>query len=48
MKKKIICFLFTALLGVCVFIHRSVIYALIKGEELPPAPSWHFWCSNRK
>jgi len=25
-----------------------VILALIKGEEMPEAPSWHFWCKNRK
>jgi hypothetical protein len=47
MKKKIICFLFTALFGACIYVHRRVILALIKGEEMPEAPSWHFWCKNR-
>ncbi len=39
--------LFSAICGAWVFVHRRVILALIKGEELPEAPSWHFWCKNR-
>ncbi len=48
MKKSIVCCLVAALLGVCVFVHRRVILALIEGEELPEAPSWHCWCKNRR
>ncbi len=32
--------------GFMVGIHRNVIKACIKGEELPEAPSWHFWCKK--
>ncbi len=48
MKKGIlIACMVGAILGVCAFIHRRVILALIRGEELPKAPAWHFWCKNR-
>lgn len=30
--------------GVFVGVHWRVIAALIKGEELPEPPEWHFWC----
>lgn len=39
--------LFGAAFGVLIFVHRRVILALIRGEELPEAPAWHFWCKNR-
>ena len=32
------------LLGCLVGIHRNVIKACLKGEPMPEAPSWHFWC----
>ncbi len=44
MKKKLVCVLLIACLGAWVYIHRRVILAVIKGEEPPVAPSWHFWC----
>ena len=44
MKKKLICLLLAAGVGALVCVHRRVILAAIKGEELPKAPSWHFWC----
>lgn len=27
-----------------VYVHRRVILALIRGEELPEPPAWHVWC----
>lgn len=27
----------------CAFTHRRVIKAVINHEEMPKAPSWHFW-----
>ena len=47
MKKKLLCCLLAAVLGVCVFVHRRVILALIRGTEIPQAPSWHCWCGKR-
>lgn len=47
-KKVLFWCLFGALFGCCVYVHRRVILALIKGEELPQAPAWHFWCKNRR
>ncbi len=32
----------------CCYTHRRVIKALIKGEEMPKAPKWHFWVSADK
>ncbi|MBQ9045880.1 MAG: hypothetical protein IJ112_08050 [Oscillospiraceae bacterium] len=32
----------------CLYTHRRVIKAVIKGEPLPPAPKWHFWVKNRR
>ena len=46
MKKKLICFLLTACFGALIYIHRRVILALITGDEMPEAPSWHFWCKK--
>ncbi len=44
MKKKTIFIIVILLLfGVLIFIHRRVIRALIKGEPMPKAPSWHVW-----
>lgn len=41
--------IFTGLLlfsaGLLVGIHRRVIKACVKGEPLPEAPAWHFWCN---
>ncbi len=48
MKKKLICFLLTAGIGALIYIHRNAILACIRGEEMPAAPHWHFWCKNRK
>lgn len=30
-----------------VFVHRRVIAALIRGEELPEPPEWHVWCRKQ-
>ena len=43
-KKTLICCLIGAAVGCLVYVHRRVILAAIKGEELPEAPAWHFWC----
>ena len=31
-------------LGCWAGIHRTVGKALLRGEQLPKAPRWHFWC----
>ena len=37
------------LFTVCfVVIHRNVIKASLKGEEIPEAPAWHTWAKHRK
>lgn len=42
---KIACLMFISLLFGCLIgVHKNVIKALIKGEELPKAPDWHIWC----
>ena len=44
--------IFTVILGcftACMlFVHRRVIRAVMKGEEIPQAPAWHCWVKNRK
>ncbi len=35
----IICPLFAC----CLYTHRRVIKALVKGEPMPKAPKWHCW-----
>ena len=32
-----------SLLGICAYMHRNVIEALLTGTEMPKAPSWHIW-----
>ena len=32
-----------AIVGCCAYTHRRVIKAVIKHEEMPKAPKWHFW-----
>lgn len=32
----------------CCIVHRRVIKALIKGEEMPKAPKWHCWVPKDK
>ena len=27
----------------CLFTHRRVLKALIRHEDMPKAPDWHFW-----
>lgn len=27
----------------CLFIHRRVVKALVRHEQMPKAPKWHFW-----
>ncbi len=44
MKRGIIILIVVlALLACCCFTHRRVIRALLKGEPMPKAPSWHVW-----
>ena len=31
----------------CLYVHRRVIKAVIKGEPIPKAPAWHCWVKNR-
>ncbi|MBQ9045580.1 MAG: hypothetical protein IJ112_06520 [Oscillospiraceae bacterium] len=46
--KKVACGVCCALTACCLYTHRRVIKAVIKGEEMPPAPKWHFWVKNRR
>ena len=38
--------LFSLILGCLIGVHKNVIKAYIKKEELPEAPEWHFWCKK--
>jgi hypothetical protein len=44
MKKAI--FAVGVLAASCAYAHRNVIKALINGDPMPKAPSWHFWVSE--
>lgn len=46
--KKFVGFIVCAMAVCCCYTHRRVIKALIKGEEMPKAPKWHFWVSADK
>ncbi|MBQ9328644.1 MAG: hypothetical protein IJ225_08945 [Solobacterium sp.] len=48
MRKGIIWTIVCVLLVCCAYTHRRVIKALIKGEEMPKAPKWHFWVAKDK
>ena len=48
MKKKVVIVVFLILIGVCLYIHRRVIKALLGMGEMPKAPSWHCWVSPEK
>ena len=48
MKKKAILILFLIAIGVCLYVHRRVIKALLGMGEMPKAPSWHCWVSSEK
>ena len=47
LKKALIWCAIGAVVGCLVYVHRRVILAAIKGEELPEAPAWHFWCRKK-
>lgn len=47
-KKTIFIIVILVVLTVFVFIHRRVIRALIKGEPMLKAPSWHVWVPEKK
>ena len=32
----------------CLFVHRRVVRAIIKHEEMPKAPKWHSWVPKDK
>lgn len=34
--------------GFMLGVHRKVLLAKARGEALPPAPRWHFWCKKPK
>ena len=44
LKSRILKTLFIFSLGCCFGVHRRVVFAMIKGEPLPKAPAWHWWC----
>jgi len=46
-KKTIFIIIILLLITVFVYIHRRVIHALIKGEPMPKAPSWHVWVPEK-
>ena len=37
-----------ALAACCLYTHRRVIAAVVNGDPIPQAPSWHVWVKNRK
>ena len=43
MKLKTIAIAGVAVATCCAFVHRRVIKAAVKQEEMPKAPKWHFW-----
>lgn len=44
MKSKTIALAITCVaVACCAYTHRRVIKAAVTGEEMPKAPSWHFW-----
>ncbi len=47
-KKTIFVIIILLLITAFVFIHRRVIRAVIKGEPMPKAPSWHVWVPETK
>ena len=46
-KKTIFIIIILLLVTVLVYIHRRAIRALIKGEPMPKAPSWHIWVPGK-
>ncbi|MBO4422976.1 MAG: hypothetical protein J5879_06025 [Clostridia bacterium] len=40
--------LFFGVAAVFAIMHRNAIAAVVKKEELPAAPYWHFWCKKTK
>lgn len=49
MNKKTVFFLVVVIaFAVCmIYFHRRVIRAFLKKEEMPKAPSWHFWVDQK-
>ena len=43
MKKGIVVGVCLAAVCCCAVTHRSVIKAIVMGDEIPKAPEWHFW-----
>ena len=46
-KKTIFIIIIFLLVAVLAYIHRRAIRALIKGEPMPKAPSWHIWVPEK-
>lgn len=46
-KKNIFVIIILLLITALVYIHRRAIRALIKGEPMPKAPSWHIWVPEK-
>ena len=46
-KKTIFIIIILLLVAILVYIHRRAIRALIKGEPMPKAPSWHIWVPEK-
>ena len=42
-KGKFLAVVVCVLACCCLFTHRRAIKALVMGEPMPKAPSWHFW-----
>lgn len=48
-KKGIVFLVLILAFAACMlYIHRRVIRAWLKGEEMPKAPKWHCWVSPEK
>ena len=46
-KKTVFIIVILILITVLAYIHRRAIRALIKGEPMPKAPSWHIWVPEK-
>ncbi len=47
-KRTVFMIIIILLIAFLVFLHRRVIRALIKGEPMPKAPTWHLWVPEAK
>ena len=46
-KKTVFMIIILLILTALMYVHRRAIRALIKGEPMPKAPSWHVWIPEK-